>query len=298
MTAKLIFMSNKALSVVICARNEASRIERAITSVQACAPDEIIVVDGGSTDETVAISESLGVRVVRSGGRGLPYDRQLGANQARHEYVAYIDADHRPDSMALKMLMDDLDHFGFDVVQAGVGIEDNGFWCRAEHDALVVFHHKPGPRSKMLGLAPTIFRKQVLDEVGFDLTNPLQSDDADLFKRISDTGKYTFGVGRTVIAQEHHGDFSDYMKKFRWYGQRDAEFMIKHSDRAPSMLFHLLVRYPVWRPLKAIFMGKPRAVAYFWLCGGTRLVSCSGRLIKRALGKAAADRPQEAGEAG
>ena len=289
-------MTDRTVTIVICARNEASRIERAIASAKACNADELLVVDGGSTDETVAIAERLGVKVIRSGGFGLAFDRQLGADATSSTHVAFIDADHRPAPDAITSLLSDMESFGFDVVQAGVGIEDNGFWNRAEHDAFVVFHHRPGPRHQMLGVAPAIFRKDVLQAVRFDEHNRLQSDDADLFKRIVDARKYHFGVGRTVIDQEHHSSLSDYVAKFRWYGQRDAEFMIKHPERAHSMAFHLLVRYPIWRPLKALFMGRPRAIAYFWACGGVRLAACGKRLIARAFGRAATDRVAQSGE--
>ncbi|MAP95417.1 MAG: hypothetical protein CMK07_10740 [Ponticaulis sp.] len=264
-------MTSTPISVVLCARNEASRIEQSIRAIKACEPAELIVVDGGSTDETVAIAEGLGVRVIRSGGKGLAPDRQLGADHATHDLIAFIDADHRPAPDALDSLKRDMDEFGLDVVQAAVGIEDNGFWNRAEHDAMAVFQHTPGPRALMIGVAPTLYRKEVLQAVRFDEVNKEQSDDADLFKRIVDTGKYTFGVGRTIVPQFHHPDRKDYLNKFRWYGRRDAEFIRTHPDRAHSMWFHLLVRYPLWRPIKAVFQGKPRAAVYFWVCGGTRL---------------------------
>lgn len=287
-------MSQKPVSVVLCARNEAARIEKSIRAIQACQPAELIVVDGGSTDDTVAIAESMGVKVIRSGGKGLAPDRQLGADNARHELVAFIDADHRPAPYALTSLQKDLEEFGLDVVQAGVGIEDNGFWNRAEHDAMAVFQHTPGPRSLMIGVAPTLYRREVLQAVRFDEVNKEQSDDADLFKRIVDTGRFTFGVGRTIVPQYHHPEFSDYLGKFRWYGRRDAEFIRTHKDRAHSMIFHLLFRYPIWRPIKSVFVGRPRAAIYFWVCGGTRL----GIVIKKGLERLFSDQPPKTANTG
>lgn len=264
-------MTTAPVSVVLCARNEASRIEQSIRAIEACHPAELIVVDGGSTDDTVAIAERLGARVIRSGGKGLAPDRQIGADNATHELVAYIDADHRPAPDALESLKRDMEEFGLDAVQAAVGIEDNGFWNRAEHDAMAVFQHEPGPRKMMIGVAPTLYRRELLQTVRFDEVNKEQSDDADLFRRVIETGKYTFGVGRTIVPQYHHPEFEDYQTKFRWYGRRDAEFIRTHPDRAHSMWFHLLFRYPIWRPIKAFLTGRPRAAVYFWVCGGIRL---------------------------
>ncbi len=283
------------ISVIVCARNEEARIGRALECVLANEPAEVIVVDGGSEDDTVAIAERYGVRVIRSGGKGLAYDRQLGADAARHKLVCFIDADHRPRLGAIDDLAAEMAKWGFDAIQAGVGIEDHGFWCRAENDAFAVFHHQPGPRKQMIGVAPAIFTRDLIQTVRFDEENPLVSDDADLFRRIVAADRYTFGVGAVIVPQEHHGAYADYVSKFRWYGRMDAEFMVKHPDRAGSMLFHLMVRYPIWRPIKALAMGKPRAIPYFWLCGGVRLRACLTRLAARALGRARAQAEAGAG---
>ncbi|NEQ31850.1 MAG: glycosyltransferase, partial [Leptolyngbya sp. SIO4C5] len=51
-----------ALSLCMIVKNEAARIGRCLSSVEQLA-DEIIVVDTGSTDETVQVAESLGAQV-------------------------------------------------------------------------------------------------------------------------------------------------------------------------------------------------------------------------------------------
>ena len=59
------------VACTIVAYNEADRIERAIRSVAGLV-DEILVVNSGSTDDTVALCERLGARVVHHpwGGYG------------------------------------------------------------------------------------------------------------------------------------------------------------------------------------------------------------------------------------
>ena len=131
----------------------------------------------------------------------------------------------------------------------------------------------------------------------------MQSDDADLFRRIQETGRFRFGVGRTQIPQYHEPSFSAYAAKFRWYGKRDAQFVLTHPGRAHSMLFHLTVRYPVWRPFKALLSGKPRAAPYFWACAGLRIASAAGFLVSRLVphaerGKISLPRPLSKGESG
>ena len=57
------------ISVVIPAKNEAPCIANIIIGCQKYA-DEIIVIDGNSSDETAEISRELGVKVITDNGKG------------------------------------------------------------------------------------------------------------------------------------------------------------------------------------------------------------------------------------
>src|SRR5687767_6232476 len=77
------------VTVVVCARNRGSVIGRCLDSVLAASPAEIIVVDGNSTDDTVAVARARGVTVISDNGSGLGAARQLGASAAKNEYVVF-----------------------------------------------------------------------------------------------------------------------------------------------------------------------------------------------------------------
>lgn len=82
------------LSVVIITKNEAHNIRACLES--AAWADEIIVVDSGSTDDTVKISESMGAQVYITGdwpGFGPQKNRAL--SHATGEWVLSLDADER-----------------------------------------------------------------------------------------------------------------------------------------------------------------------------------------------------------
>jgi glycosyltransferase involved in cell wall biosynthesis len=269
------------VSVVVAARNEARRIGACLDAVAKLGAKEIIVVDGGSTDATVQIAEAVGVRVIRSGGRGLAFDRQLGADAARGELIAMIDADHRPDADLLERLWQDMEVNDYVVVQAGVEIAPTSFWTRAEGQAMATFHHQPGPRT-MIGVAPALYRRSVFDLVRFDVENPEISDDADFCYRLAQVAGVRFGIGYAKVMQEHHPTVADYVEKFRWYGRMDAAFCRKHPERAANMWFHLAVRYPVLRPLKALVTGRPLACAWFWLAAGVRLSAALASMREHA----------------
>jgi glycosyltransferase involved in cell wall biosynthesis len=62
---------------------------------QTTQPDQIIVVDDGSTDGTQAVASSFGdqVTLIRQVNRGSAVARQVGTEMSSSEYVAYLDAD-------------------------------------------------------------------------------------------------------------------------------------------------------------------------------------------------------------
>jgi 4,4'-diaponeurosporenoate glycosyltransferase len=97
------------ISVIIPARNEEKNLPRLLRSLQSqpLPPDEIIVVDDASSDRTAAVATELGARVVTppplpEGWRGKTWACQHGADQAKGEWLLFLDADtwFEPDGLA------------------------------------------------------------------------------------------------------------------------------------------------------------------------------------------------------
>jgi glycosyltransferase involved in cell wall biosynthesis len=85
-------MQKIKMSVVIIAKNEEKKIGRCLDSVKWA--DDIIVVDGLSTDRTVEISRSKGARVIeRSFSGSFADDRNAGLDATKNEWVLTLDAD-------------------------------------------------------------------------------------------------------------------------------------------------------------------------------------------------------------
>lgn len=83
------------LSAVIIARDEADRIGDCLRSLDFC--DEVLVLDGGSADATVAEARALGARVVEGDWPGFVAQKNRAWSLARGEWVLSIDADERVD---------------------------------------------------------------------------------------------------------------------------------------------------------------------------------------------------------
>ncbi|CAI2130923.1 MULTISPECIES: glycosyltransferase family 2 protein [Serratia] len=83
-----------SLSVVMIAKNEAELLSECLQSVAWA--DEIIVLDSGSSDGSVALAESLGAKVfIHTDWQGFGKQRQKAQSYATQDYVLMIDADER-----------------------------------------------------------------------------------------------------------------------------------------------------------------------------------------------------------
>ena len=85
-------MEKIPLSVFIIAKNEADRIPLVICAVRDWV-DEVIVIDSGSTDATVAVSEALGARVLFNAWRGYGPQKVFAEQQCRNPWLLNLDAD-------------------------------------------------------------------------------------------------------------------------------------------------------------------------------------------------------------
>ena len=83
-----------SVSVIIIAKNEEEMLEACLQSVRWA--NEIIVIDSGSSDNTVAIAKKAGASVyIHSDWPGFGRQRQIAQTYASCEWVFWIDADER-----------------------------------------------------------------------------------------------------------------------------------------------------------------------------------------------------------
>jgi rSAM/selenodomain-associated transferase 2 len=96
-------------SIIIPTYNEADQIAKTISIVHAANGKheaEIIVVDGGSTDDTVRIAEKCGVTVVRSERKGRAAQMNKGVSIAKHNMLYFLHADSIPPNNFTTQILD------------------------------------------------------------------------------------------------------------------------------------------------------------------------------------------------
>lgn len=80
------------LSCCIIAKNEGDRIGDCLRAVKGLT-DDIVVVDSGSTDDTIQVAESLGARVIHHDWPGYGPQKRFSEECARHDWILNLDAD-------------------------------------------------------------------------------------------------------------------------------------------------------------------------------------------------------------
>ncbi len=115
---------DKTISVVLPAKNEAGAVGNTVARIRELYPQaDIVVVNDGSTDDTAALGQEAGARVVShrySMGNGAAI--KSGARAAHGEVIIFMDADGQHDPADIPRLIARLEE-GYDMV---VGARDDG----------------------------------------------------------------------------------------------------------------------------------------------------------------------------
>ena len=82
-----------ALSIAIITKNEAENLPDCLYSIRFA--DQIVVVDSGSTDDTVKIARNSGCDVFIEKWRGFGPQKQFAIDKCKHRWVLVLDADER-----------------------------------------------------------------------------------------------------------------------------------------------------------------------------------------------------------
>ncbi|HTV89341.1 MAG TPA: glycosyltransferase [Stellaceae bacterium] len=226
------------VSVVVCAYNAERTMEACLASLQALHyPDyEVIVVNDGSTDRTLAIAERFPYcRIISQENKGLSVARNVGAAAATGEIVAYTDSDCVADPDWLSYLVSRMEDGGL----AACG----GPNFPPPEDSLVpsaVAVSPGGPTHVLIsdevaehiaGCNMAFRRDALLALGGFDAVYRAAGDDVDICWRFQDAG-YAIGFSPAAIVWHfRRNTVKAYLNQQRGYGKAEALVYAKHPFR-------------------------------------------------------------------
>lgn len=196
-------ISAARVSFVVPVRNDAAGLARCLSSIRAQgAGPEIVVIDNGSLDESVAVAQSFGARVLQIPDCGVSTLRNRGVAAARGDLIAFVDADMQLNpgwlDRALSLLVDP------QVV--GVGAE-----YRAPSNANQIQQIYDGMREPTLGTTDTrwlptgnmVVRRVAFDTIGGFDESLRTCEDWDLCVRLKEHGRL---LADGELRSSHFGD--------------------------------------------------------------------------------------------
>jgi glycosyltransferase involved in cell wall biosynthesis len=226
------------VSVVVCAYNAERTMDACLASLERLNyPDyEVIVVNDGSRDRTLAISEGYPYcRIISQENKGLSVARNVGAQAATGDILAYTDSDCVADPDWLDYLVGTMETKGLvacggpnlsptetSLVPEAVAVSP-GAPCHVLLDDEIAEH--------IAGCNMAFRRDVLLGLGGFDPIFRAAGDDVDICWRLQDAG---YAIGYSAAAFVWHfrrNTVAAYIGQQKGYGKAEALVYGKHPAR-------------------------------------------------------------------
>ena len=214
-------------SVIIPVYNRAHMVERALDSVfaQTCREFEIIVVDDGSTDDTLRVLNPYSDRITllsqENAGPGMA--RNLGAEHGVGDYLAFLDSDdvwlpwtletyknvinsnRQPSFVTGKQKI-------FSDAKGLEGIEESALTVEVFSDYLA-----SGDQWRWFGVSSFVIQRKVFERVGGFRTGNVNGEDADLAMRLGCEKGFVHVASPVMFGYQDHADnlTSDHRKNLQ-----------------------------------------------------------------------------------
>ncbi len=173
------------ISIIIPTLNEATTINKVIASLQELTGEfEIIVADGGSTDDTIGLVRNCGVRTIET-ERGRGRQMNAGAQTASGDVLLFLHADTRLPDGALAMIENLLQN------ERVCGGNFSLVFDGGTREARLLTRIYPLLRlgGMCYGDSALFVRRSVFDRLGGYRNYPI-FEDCDLYRRMRRVGKF------------------------------------------------------------------------------------------------------------
>ena len=189
-------------SVIVPVLNEEGHVGSLLSDVaaQSREPDEVLVVDAGSTDATVSVVRRFPFAKVLPGEKPVARGRNLGGREAKGDVLIFLDADVRLAPAFFEGFLEEFEERGLDVGCPAYLPHRSTFAVEAFH---AVFNLVTRATQQLIpsgaGHCLAIRRETFTESRGFDAG--LKFDDIELIRRLSKGRRFGI-VGQSVFVSD------------------------------------------------------------------------------------------------
>jgi len=247
-------MKKQKLSVVLAVHNEEKNLPKCLDAIKSFA-DEIIAVDGESTDRTVEIAKKYGARVIATTNKtNFHINKQMAMDAAKGDLVLQLDADEIVDEELAKFIQQILDE---DSAVAQENQQFAAWWIKRKNWFMGRFLKKGGQYPDP---AIRLYRK-----------GKAKLPQKDVHEFMVVDGKVGWAAGHLL----HYGtaNFAEYLRRFNTYTSFKAQQL--YDQKVQITLVNSFI-YLKWKPVATFFSIYSRHRGYVDGMAGFTFAAFSG----------------------
>lgn len=271
--------SETKVTIGMCIKNSEETIKEAINSVlNQDFPHELIeliIVDGQSIDRTLEIirssvrETSISVKFFFE-NEGLGRARQIVVDNARSEYIVWVDGDMILSRDFLRKQFEFMEQH----TKVGIAKGKYGILRSLENKSLVAFLEDVGfihntfyegeANQKILGTSGCIYRVKAIKQVGgFDPSIKGVGEDMDAESKMRDFG-WKLHISSATFQEIRRGSWSSLWNEYMWHGY-GASFLFEKNRRAARLrsMFPPIVLFREMLRVAAVFKFTHRKAVLF-----------------------------------
>lgn len=220
------------VSIIIPTYNSGKTLDKCLESIrqQTYNNIEIIIIDGGSKDETISIAKMYGAMVVKK-KTGMSEATNIGINKSKGEYIYRVDSDVILDYDIVEKCINKCKIEGYDGVAVFWSPDPSiSFWAKVRKLEKDCYKENLFPRGARF------FKKEVITSIGGFNVNLTAGEDYDVYNRLLIK---SFSMGQIDSQETHIGEprsVMDIMKKQYKYGLSIKEFFKSHPKNGVSQV--------------------------------------------------------------
>lgn len=252
-------MASEKISVIIPVKNEEKKISRCLEAVfnQTVKPNEVIVVDGHSSDKTVEIAKKFPIKVLYENFHTRAGACEIGVENVTGEFVAFTDADCIPSNDWLEKLRIEFDtgiigvggsirNLGNSPWEKSINLAMGTFLGSANSVQGRIFRDKRYVKS-ISGCNSLYRREDILKVGGFDV-KLITAEDTELNKKLLKFGKLLY-TPDAIISHNHQRGLNEFGKRMFQYGYGRARGRLWDLQVIPPILIFILLVLSIIKPI-------------------------------------------------